>query len=292
MLKTFKKWLKSQNKSKKMMFKPGHFYSPIVEPDLIAQQEHRIWNKQPEEKIQDVNLNISGQLALLKQIGKYYKELPFSDSPSDGLRYYYENEYYSYTDAITLFSIIRHFNPKQIVEIGSGFSSALMLDVNESLFGGSIKLSFIDPNPERLNSLLANDDKSKTSILVDKVQEVELSVFEKLNAGDILFIDSSHVVKTGSDVNHILFNILPIVKAGVLIHFHDIFFPFEYPKNWVMQGRNWNEVYFLRAFLSNNSDYQIIFFSDFLHKFYKENFKAMPLCYKNTGGNLWLTKKS
>src|SRR5205814_62343 len=119
----------------------------------------------------------------------------------------------------------------------------------------------------------------------------KLETFEKLNSGDILFVDSTHVVKTGNDVNYILFEIIPRLKSGVLIHFHDIFYPFEYPKDWVFMGRNWNEDYFLKAFLMYNNEFEIILFSDYLHKHHKEIFKEMPLCYKNSGGNLWIRKK-
>ena len=118
-----------------------------------------------------------------------------------------------------------------------------------------------------------------------------MDFFEILQSGDILFIDSTHIAKTGSDVNHILFDILPILKSGVLIHFHDVSYPFEYPKEWVYMGRNWNENYFLRAFLMYNNNFEIILFSDYLHKHYIEAFKDMPLSLKDPGMNLWLKKK-
>jgi hypothetical protein len=122
-------------------------------------------------------------------------------------------------------------------------------------------------------------------------QEVNIETFEKLNPGDFLFVDSTHVVKTGSDVNYIIFEILPKLKSGVIIHFHDIFYPFEYPKDWVFMGRNWNEDYFLKAFLMYNKDFEIMLFSHYLHNQHKEVFNKMPLCDKNHGGNLWLMKK-
>jgi hypothetical protein len=129
------------------------------------------------------------------------------------------------------------------------------------------------------------------TLIEKKVQDLNLEIFEKLNCGDFLFVDSSHVVKTGSDVNYILFEILPRLKSGVLIHFHDIFYPFEYPKDWVFNGWNWNEDYFLRAFLMYNTEFEIKLFSHYLHKHYSDVFKNMPLCYNNYGGNLWIMKK-
>jgi hypothetical protein len=186
---------------------------------------------------------------------------------------------------------MRHFKPKRIIEIGSGHSSAVMLDTNELFFNNQIDLTFIDPYAERLYGLMTKIDKKETTIIESDVQKVSINVFKKLQAGDILFIDSTHVSKTGSDVNYILFEILPILKSGVLIHFHDVFYPFEYPKEWVFQGINWNEDYILRAFLMYNNNFEIILFSEYLYRYHKNFFKEMPLCYDNRGCNLWIEKK-
>ncbi len=107
----------------------------------------------------------------------------------------------------------------------------------------------------------------------------------------MLFIDSSHVSKTGSDLNFVLFDILPVLKSDVLIHFHDIFYPFEYPEEWVYEGRSWNEIYLIKAFLMCNSEFEILFFSHYLHIHLPGSFESMPLCYHNPGGNLWIQKK-
>ena len=165
-----------------------------------------------------------------------------------------------------------------------------MLDTRELFFKEGMDLTFIEPDPERLFSLISEGDKKETNIIAGNLQEVDLSVFKKLKTNDILFIDSTHISKTGSDVNFIIFEILPILEPGVLIHFHDVFYPFEYPKAWVYNGHNWNENYLLRAFLMYNKSFEIKFFANFLHAHAKEAFTSMPLYYKNTGGNLWLQK--
>ena len=235
-------------------------------------------------------MNYENQISLLKEFEKYYKDLPFDDKKSDNKRYHFNNGMYDYTDAIMLYSFIRHFSPKNIIEIGSGFSSAVMLDTKE-IFNMETALIFVEPYPELLYSLFKEKDNKNNKVLDTKVQHVPIEEFKKLNKNDILFIDSSHVSKTGSDVNYELFKILPNLNSGVIIHIHDIFYPFEYPKSWVEEGRNWNENYLLRAFLSFNDSFEILLFSDYMHKHYKEAFKNMPLTYKNTGGNLWLIKK-
>ena len=118
---------------------------------------------------------------------------------------------------------------------------------------------------------------------------------EALEAGDFLFVDSSHVSKTGSDVNFIFFEVLPRLKPGVIIHFHDVFTPMEYPRSWVMKPGAWfgfNEIYILRAFLMYNPEFEIIMFNTFLEEHHEEWFrKNMPLCLENKGGSIWLRKK-
>jgi len=123
------------------------------------------------------------------------------------------------------------------------------------------------------------------------LQELNPALFEKLGENDILFIDSTHVSKVNSDVNFIFFEILPRLQKGVYIHFHDIFYPFEYIKEWVYQGRAWQEIYLLRAFLQDNPRYSIEYFQDFMFYKHLDFFKThLPLCLKNSGGSFWLKK--
>lgn len=269
----------------------GHFYSPVISIEDVKKRESEIWKNVGSDGIQGVELRTDQQKELVLQFAKYYRELPFKAEKQTNIRYQFANGYYSYTDGIILYSMIRHFEPKRIIEIGSGFSSAIMLDTNELFFKNQISLTFIDPYPERLYSLMTEADKQHATVIESDVQVIPVNVFEKLQAGDILFIDSTHVSKTGSDVNYILFEILPILKKGVLIHFHDVFYPFEYPKEWVFKGFNWNEDYILKAFLMYNNKFEIRLFAEYLHRHHKDVFKEMPLCYNNTGGNLWLEKK-
>lgn len=270
---------------------PGHYYSPIVNQDEILNRDS-LWPKDIPLSISGIELNSNSQLGILSEIQKFYESQPFSDERTIEVRYYFNNGLYSYTDAIFLHGMIRYKQPKRIIEVGSGFSSAVMLDVNELFFDNTIGLTFIEPYPLRLKNLVRESDYQSVEIIEDFVQNVPLDRFSSLEEGDFLFIDSSHVSKTGSDLNHLLFNVLPVLKEGVFIHFHDIFYPFEYPESWVMKGFNWNENYMLRSFLAHNRSYKICLFADYLAKCYSEEFRKMPLCLKNTGGNIWLEKVS
>lgn len=272
------------------VYPPGHFYSPIPNRDEIcAHMNSLVFN---EIELPDVQLNKEHQFSLLQEYNRYYNELPFSEGQKDGCRYYYDNTYFSYSDAIFLYSFLRKHKPKRIVEIGSGFSSAVMLDTAQGFFPFWPEMSFIDPNLDRLNSLLTLRDKSLVKIIGKKVQEVSLDAFQTLESGDLLFIDSSHVVKYGNDLQFILFELLPFLPHGVYVHFHDVFFPFEYPDEWVREGRYWNESYFLRAFLSYNKEWNIEFFNAYAAIVFSEYInKNMPLCVKNTGGSLYIRKQ-
>lgn len=266
---------------------PGHFYSPIPDINSIKLNSKRIFDTCPKE-IEGINLNDQRQIELLNKFIEYYKDIPFKQIKSDGMRYYFENNNYSYTDAIFLYSMIRFLNPKKIIEVGSGFSSCVMLDTNELFFNNSISLTCIEPYSQLLKSVIKESDK--VEVIENRLQEVDLSIFSELTANDILFIDSTHVSKIDSDVNRIIFKILPALKDGVYIHFHDIFYPFEYPKEWIFEGRAWNEAYLLRAFLQYNDCFEIQIFCNYLAKFHLELFDKIPLCKNNLGGNIWIKK--
>ncbi|NER83054.1 MAG: DUF4214 domain-containing protein [Leptolyngbya sp. SIO1D8] len=267
---------------------PGHFYSAI--PSQKEREAFLAEDLSGIDEIPGVNLNIQKQVDLLNQFKQYYEECPFPDNKTEQFRYYYLNPAYSYGDALTLYGMMRHFKPKRIIEMGSGFSSCAMLDTNDHFFGGEIEFTFVEPYPELLYSLIQAGDE-KNVILPQGVQAVDKGIFDGLEANDILFVDSTHVSKLNSDVNRIIFEILASLRKGVVIHFHDIFWPFEYPKSWIREGRAWNEAYILRAFLEFNESFEILFFADYLNQFQHDWFqKNMPLYLKNSGGNIWMQK--
>jgi len=271
---------------------PGSYSSPIVDAVDIRRRGVEIFSINS-KYIPGVDLNEEYQLMLLKEFERYYPEIPFTDTKNER-RYYYDNGYYLHSDAIFLYSMIRHFHPRRIIEIGAGFSSAAMLDSVDSLGFQDTMFTVIDPFPDRLKSLLRKEDYLRCTIIEKKLEDVDATIVEQLAENDILFVDSSHVCKTGSDVNKIVFEILPRLNSKVLIHFHDVFFPFEYPKPWVLDWNSfgWNEDYFLRAFLMYNADFEIVFFNTFLEHFHKERFmRTMPDCLKHPGGSLWIRKK-
>jgi predicted O-methyltransferase YrrM len=268
----------------------GHYYSPIpAEEDVLAYVNTR---KPPGNDLPGIDLNAEKQHQTLDEYIEFYKDLPFPEKKTPGHRYYYENNWFSYSDAIFLYSFLRKNTPNKIIEVGSGFSSAVMLDTVERFFPNRPEITFIEPYPDRLLSLFKEGDRQKTRLIDKKIQEVEPAVLLALEPGDLLFIDSSHVVKCGSDLQFLMFDILPHLRPGVFVHFHDVFYPFDYPSRWLLEGRYWNENYLLRAFLSYNLEWSIEFFNTYAHLRFGDLIREkMPLCARNTGGSLYIKRE-
>jgi predicted O-methyltransferase YrrM len=270
---------------------PGHYYSPIPDLDELKSREREIWGKSDKD-LPGIDFNEQEQLGLFRAFRGFYSQFPaYQASPEPSLRYYYENGYFPYSDALYLYCMMRYLRPRRIIEVGSGYSSCVMLDTNERFFDYGIACTFVEPYPQRLKSLMRPGDCERVRLVEKKLQEVDLDLFRELEARDILFIDSTHVVKTGSDVNHILFEVLPALRRGVTIHIHDVWHPFEYPMAWVYMGRTWNEDYLLRAFLQYNHAFKIQFFDSYLRKFHQQEFPAeLPLVATHGGASIWLRK--
>ncbi len=271
-------------------FPPGHYSSPHPCIEEIRRKEAEIFDRIPRE-LPAIDLNEERQMALFQKFKEYYKEQPFDAHKKAGLRYFFENRAYGSHDAIVLYGFIRETCPRKIIEVGSGYSSCVILDTNELFFDNTISCTFIDPDPGALLSLITEKDKTRIQLIPSKVQDVGLDLFLELTAGDILLIDSSHVAKVNSDVNYLFFEVLPRIRSGVYIHFHDIGYPFEYPSTWIYRGRAWNEAYVLRAFLQYNHAFEIQYYSTFVAKCHGDELaKEMPLC--KHGVSIWIKKAS
>jgi hypothetical protein len=274
-----------------MRFPPGHFYSPV--PDPI---EARAAIKHAAEMMPGSLAGIDIDEIELRDFWDFLAssmaDAPFPETRTDRFRYYYQNDFYSYGDALVYFAMIRRFQPRRIIEIGSGFTSAVVLDTRDFL-QTPLHLTCIEPNPGMLNSLLRESDKRQSTLIQSKAQDVDPAIVENLEANDFLFIDSSHVLKIGSDVCFELFELLPRLKPGVWVHFHDVFWPFEYPVEWVEKGVEWNELYALRAFLTHNSQFKIRFFNHlFAIRHYDLLKNSGTPAWRNPGGALWVQRQT
>ena len=271
---------------------PGHFYSPLVDPNDSIVQRALIEDGRALPDTDDLKLDTPLILEWFERISRHYCELPFGETRKDGLRYFYQNPAFSAGDAISLFGMLLELKPRRLVEVGSGFSSCVAMDANDSFLDHRVEMLFLDPYPETLMSLLEADDPYRKRIIAIQLQTAPLDLFTQLEAGDILFIDSSHVAKIGSDVNDYLFRIFPILRSGVVVHIHDIPYPFEYESPWIVaENRSWNEAYAVRAFLQYNHAFRVLYFNHFMRKRFSDLLEAkMPRCIQDCGASLWLQK--
>lgn len=261
----------------------NHYESPYPNLREIREKEAEVFDYQ--KKVLDIDFNIERQLELVKQM-KDIDLLGWGMQEKQEYRYYYDNTFFGKGSADVLYYMMQILRPNKIIEVGSGFSTAVMLDTNSSCFDNSIEINAIEPYAARLKALLRKDDNLK--LQESFLQDIPLDFFEQLQENDILFIDSSHVSRINSDVNYYLFEIFPRLAKGVYIHIHDMFYPFIYPKEWVYEGRAYNEMYLLRAFLMNNDSYSIQFFGEMLQRECPDK-----LCDKlnDIHGSLWIRKE-
>jgi Methyltransferase domain len=265
----------------------GSYQSPIPKLSEIRADRDRIFAL-PEE-IPGIPLNAEAQRALGAELAPFVAECPFPATLTPPWRYYGENDFFTWGDSLVLHALIRHFRPARILEVGSGFSSAVILDTVEHYLGDATRCTFVEPFPDRLRSLLRPEDERRCTVIVDRVQSLGLDSFRELSAGDILLIDSSHVSKVGSDVNWLFFEVLPQLAPGVLVHVHDVFYPFEYPEDLFPSGYALNEAYMLRAFLIFNDRFRIIFWNDYLKKCDGDWLaRTLPGCLKRWSSSIWL----
>jgi len=283
--------LRLQQALDKLAFPPGHFYSPIVDPadiHAIRAAEQRLAAPLPQE----VHIDRRAMSAMLAKLASHHRLFAFPRNPTSPEKFHFDNPFFGCHDASVYFSMLLECRPGRVIEIGCGFSSRLLLETKRQFFPGGLEITLIDPSPGSLSHLAEEHGAAITRLFTHEVQETPIATFKALEAGDILFIDSSHVSKTGSDVNFYIFEILPVLKPGVLVHVHDILYPFEYPIEWIRHDRrSWNEAYMLRAFLQHNRDFEIVYWNNFAYHFLTEELRRhMPLCLENEGGSLWLRK--
>ena len=272
-------------------FPPGHFYSPIPSLSSVFRREAKIFDVPPE--IQGVDLNVDRQIEILAALGDLCEDHPFVVEGQSSTRFQSPNDNFSAGEACVYYGLLRYWRPRRVIEIGSGYTTLVLLDALDRSDLQATECIAIDPYPDLLRKLLQPSDAARVQILQQELQDVSLDLFATLGANDLLFVDSSHVAKIGSDVNTIFFDILPSLAAGVCVHFHDIYYPFEYPKEWVRQGRAWNEAYILRAFLQYNPAFRICFFNSYIAAFHRHLLKQSMYAYAlQPGSSLWLRKDS
>lgn len=274
---------------------PVHYYEPIPNTATLKDE---LWKK--ESELVGVNINEKSQINLLSLFSFEFKE-EYDSFPRNKTsirhQYYLNNASFVNVDAEILYCMTRHFKPKRIFEIGSGYSTFLtaqaVLKNKEEDANYECEFVAIEPYP---NETLKEGFLGLSKLLVKRIQDIPVSEFEKLKENDILFIDSSHVLSIGSDIQYEYLEILPRLDKGVLIHIHDIFMPAEYPKEFVLKNHwFWTEQYLLQAFLTYNDCFEVLWAGSYMHLKHPDKLKTTFSSYDRDErwvgpGSFWMRK--
>lgn len=267
-----------------------HYYEP-----MYNYKKHLQHSLRDERSLPGIDLNEAGQINWLEQFDYAAELASFPLNPSADRLFYYKNPNFSEGDAECLYSLIRLKKPRRIIEIGSGFSTMMAREAIEQnqREDAAYTCRHICIEPYEMQWLDAVDG---IEVIRQKVEQMDTSLFRQLEADDMLFIDSSHVIRPQSDVLTEYLEILPILSKGVLIHIHDIFTPYDYLDQWLLdEVKLWNEQYLLEAFLSCNPQFEIILALNFLSHRHPARLEAkFPMMRgqveKIEPGSFWIRK--
>lgn len=244
-----------------------HYYSPIPSTHEL---DNHVWRKQ--KYTSGIDFNDNEQVKLLSRFRKNYKseydKFPlFRKKGGSNTVFYLNNGFFESVDGEILYSMIRHFKPSRVIEIGAGYSTlvtASALVQNKNLDDKHSTFYSFEPYPQ---DFLNQKIDGLTRLKKIKAQNIPLSKFKTLKKNDILFIDSSHVAKIGSDVLYEYLEVLPNLEKGVIIHIHDIFLPSEYPRHWIVKHHRFStEQYLLHAFLVFNDRFKVLWGSQYMQQ--------------------------
>lgn len=276
---------------------PVHYYSPV--PDLADLTRRKVWDRRSD--LGGIDFRADEQVVLLRRLGREFgHECDWPPNPSgDPHQFHTENGSFSYGCAASIHCILRHFKPRHVIEIGSGNSSlviakAVLLNANDSPTE-SAEYIIIDPYP---GPIIRKGLPGVTQLVNQRVESLDVHFFDQLEANDVLFIDSGHTVRIGGDVNYLILDVLPRLAPGVIIHFHDIGLPFEYPRVYATNPRFrmfWTEAYLLQAFLCHNTRFDILLAMAYLTANRNEELLAAFPCYdpirhRATSGSFWIRR--
>jgi len=262
------------------------YLSPI--PDT-RELDDRLWER--ESELPGIDLRVEEQLERLESVFPRYRseydELPYEPGGVPH-QFAFHNAYFTGTDALVLYCMIRHHRPASILEVGGGHSTLLSAQALRENGGG--RLVTIEPYP---SEVLETGFPGLERLIESKVEDVDPAIFGELGSGDVLFIDSSHVSQIGSDVNFLYLEVLPRLRPGVIVHVHDIFLPFEYKLEWVKDRHwFWNEQYLFQAFLAFNSAFEVLFANSYMGHVYPDEMReTFPRSPWWGGGSFWIRRK-
>lgn len=265
-------------------FPDGHFYAPTVDPHELRSKASRLWPEAP-PSTPGIVWDEASHRQVLDELRPLAAEYRYGERPPEEEGFREPNGAFEGLDARMLYGVLRGMRPARMIEVGSGFSTLLAAEVNARFLDGEMDFTAIEPYPREF---LRGKIPGLSRLVEAPVQELGVEEFTQLEPGEILFIDSSHVAKTGSDVNYLYLEVLPRLREGVVVHVHDIFLPWDYPFEWVVkERRNWNEQYLLQAMLAAGGRFEVLFANHYASRVLPD---AVEACWGRRfgGGSIWL----
>jgi hypothetical protein len=248
----------------------------------------RIWPSRP-RSTPGIEWRGEEQIRLLEELSSQ-EPMAFPEGPTgEPTVYHTANPMFPLLDAWVLQAMLRHARPKRMIEIGCGWSSLVAARVNREHLGGEMELTCIDPYPP---DFLSNDVEGISTVIDAPVEELGVDRFLDLGANDVLFVDSTHTVKTGGDVSFLFGQVLPRLSGGVLVHVHDIFLPSDYPQEWVLAGWAWNEQYLVQSFLAFNAAFEVVLSVAWLSQFRPAALAEASGVTSYAGSSLWIRRRA
>ena len=256
------------------------FYLPFPEVERLPES---LWSS--ERPMHGIDLRLDAAAQLLHELSGYMLEPILSD-------YEFGNGTYEWSDAQTLFGMLRHLKPSRVMEIGSGASTHIieLARAANGRDGRPLRHTTFDP----FGGWHEMGVPEGMEIEPIPAEQLDPELVDELGSGDVLFVDTTHTVKTGGDVQHIILSLLPRLAPGVHVHFHDIFLPYDYPRDWVIEERRaWAEQYLLEAFLAYNDRFEVVLpLGALLRKREADFLEAIPRHGPGGAGAFWIRRVS
>jgi hypothetical protein len=267
------------------------YYSPV--PNL-EQLPDDVWERR--SALGGIDLGVEAAIELIEdELASFVAEFDVPDSgPARPGTFYLHNENYESVDAELLYAILRARKPGRVLELGSGFTTLLIGEAARRNAAEGVETEHLVYDPFPRAKILGEDPPPPTRFEPLPATEVPLDAFRRLQAGDVLFVDTTHTVKLGSDVNYIVLDVLPALASGVIVHFHDVFLPWEYPREWFeTMHYYWAEQYLLQAFLAYNNTFEVVIPAHAVAREYAKRLAAVVPSFSpdKRPGAIWLARR-
>lgn len=267
------------------------YYSPVPNLDLLPAE---IWERR--SPLGGVDLKVEAAIELIEgELAPFVAELEILESgPAPPGTFFLRNENYESVDTELLYAILRARKPRRVLELGSGFTTLLIGEAARRNAADGVATEHVAYDPFPRAQILGEAPPPPTRFEPLSATDVPLETFRDLEEGDVLFVDTTHTVKLGSDVNYIVLDVLPTLAPGVIVHFHDIFLPFEYPRVWFEEMHYyWAEQYLLQAFLAFNDAFEVLIPAEAVAREHPQRLAAVVPSFVpgKRPGAIWLARR-